>query len=140
MSSTYWRARRRGERPVIYGRERERAELNELLEDAFNGHGSLVLISGEAGIGKTTLVDDLIHEAETRALPRPDRRLLRPDDDAPLWPLVRAHSRATSRTKISRRFPPGSAIPTRWGKSAARQRSLRRHATSSLPSPNISRW
>ena len=66
MSSTLWRARRRGERPMIYGRDRERAQLRELLDDAIAGHGSLVLISGEAGIGKTTLVDDLIHEAEQR--------------------------------------------------------------------------
>jgi predicted ATPase len=53
-------------KPAIYGRDRERAELNELLQDACNGHGSLVLIGGEAGIGKTTLVEDLIHEAEQR--------------------------------------------------------------------------
>ena len=51
---------------MIYGRDRERAQLRELLDDAIAGHGSLVLISGEAGIGKTTLVDDLIHEAEQR--------------------------------------------------------------------------
>ena len=64
MSSPVWRSRRRGERPVIYGRERERAQLRELLDDAIEGHGSLVLISGEAGIGKTTLVGDLILRAE----------------------------------------------------------------------------
>ena len=51
---------------MIYGRDRERAQLRELLDDAEDCHGSLVLISGEAGIGKTTLVDDLIHEAEER--------------------------------------------------------------------------
>ena len=51
---------------MIYGRDRERAQLRELLDDAIAGHGSLVLISGEAGIGKTTLVDDLIHEARDR--------------------------------------------------------------------------
>ena len=66
MPSTLWRARRRGERPVIYGRDRERAQLREILDDAIACHGSLVLISGEAGIGKTTLVDDLIHEARER--------------------------------------------------------------------------
>ena len=49
---------------MIYGRNRERSQLRELLDDAIAGHGSLVLISGEAGIGKTTLVDDLIHQAE----------------------------------------------------------------------------
>ena len=51
---------------MIYGRDRERAQLRELLDDAIAGHGSLVLISGEAGIGKTTLADELINEAEER--------------------------------------------------------------------------
>ena len=66
MSSPLSQARRRGERPMIYGRDRERARLRELLDDAIDGHGSLALVSGEAGIGKTTLVDDLIYEAEQR--------------------------------------------------------------------------
>ena len=48
---------------MIYGRDRERAQLRELLDDAIAGHGSLVLISGEAGIGKTALVDTLLGEA-----------------------------------------------------------------------------
>lgn len=51
---------------MIYGRDRERAQLRELLDEAIAGHGSLVLISGEAGIGKTTLVDDLILTAQER--------------------------------------------------------------------------
>ena len=50
----------------IVGREREQAELRQILDEAIAGHGSLVLISGEAGIGKTTLVDDLIQEARQR--------------------------------------------------------------------------
>ncbi len=52
--------------PIIYGRERERARLQQLLEDAIGGHGALVLISGEAGIGKTALVNDLLLDAEKR--------------------------------------------------------------------------
>jgi DNA-binding CsgD family transcriptional regulator/anti-anti-sigma regulatory factor len=49
---------------VIYGREKERAKLREILEDAIASGGSLVLISGEAGIGKTTLVRWVAHEAQ----------------------------------------------------------------------------
>lgn len=66
MSNTVRQAERRDKRPVIYGRNRERSQLCEFLDDAISGHGSLVLISGEAGIGKTTLVNDLINEAGKR--------------------------------------------------------------------------
>ncbi len=48
---------------AIYGRDSERARLQALVDDAIAGRGSLVLISGEAGIGKTTLVDDLVYQA-----------------------------------------------------------------------------
>ncbi|CAN5649214.1 hypothetical protein BH23CHL2_BH23CHL2_23360 [soil metagenome] len=66
MTRAHWQARRFGTPLVIYGREQERARLRELLDDALAGHGSLVLISGEAGIGKTALVEDLSREAETQ--------------------------------------------------------------------------
>ncbi|CAN5641323.1 AAA family ATPase [soil metagenome] len=58
--------RRQTERSAIYGRERERLRLRDILDDAIAGRGSLVLISGEAGIGKTTLVQNLIHTARER--------------------------------------------------------------------------
>src|SRR6185312_14110866 len=51
-------------RPLLVGREREQAKLSEHLDRMLAGHGSLVLIGGEAGIGKTTLVDDLTIGAE----------------------------------------------------------------------------
>ncbi|CAN5641674.1 hypothetical protein BH23CHL2_BH23CHL2_21940 [soil metagenome] len=52
---------------AIVGRERERTQLRQILHGAITGHGSLVLISGEAGIGKTTLVDDLIEHAKEQS-------------------------------------------------------------------------
>jgi DNA-binding CsgD family transcriptional regulator/tetratricopeptide (TPR) repeat protein len=55
---------RHNERPILVGRERERARLGEILEAAVAGQGSLALVSGEAGIGKTTLVQDLVRQAE----------------------------------------------------------------------------
>ena len=64
MAISRQRPRQRGERPLIFGRDPERAQLADLLADAAAGHGALVLISGEAGVGKSTLVNDLIHEAE----------------------------------------------------------------------------
>ena len=50
----------------LFGRERERARLRDALDAARVGRGSLVLIGGEAGIGKTALVEALLHEAAGR--------------------------------------------------------------------------
>jgi DNA-binding CsgD family transcriptional regulator len=47
----------------LVGREREMALLRGALDQAVAGHGSLVLISGEAGIGKTALVQAFVVEA-----------------------------------------------------------------------------
>lgn len=47
----------------IVGRRREQAQLRESLARTLEGRGGVVLIGGEAGIGKTTLVDDLVEQA-----------------------------------------------------------------------------
>lgn len=52
----------------IFGRERERSGLGALLDRACDGAGSLVLVGGEAGIGKTTLVRDLERRARGRGM------------------------------------------------------------------------
>src|SRR4051794_28646661 len=52
-----------GNPPALVGRERELALLREYLSAALDGRGSLVLIGGEAGIGKTALAEALCREA-----------------------------------------------------------------------------
>src|SRR4051812_44119948 len=48
---------------LLVGRATERSVLRDHLTAALAGHGRLVLIGGEAGIGKTALVRALAREA-----------------------------------------------------------------------------
>lgn len=50
-------------RPVFVGRGEELARLRSLTARLVAGHGSVVLIEGEAGIGKTRLLDELSADA-----------------------------------------------------------------------------
>ena len=49
--------------PLLLGRDRETAELDEALGVAAQGTPQVVLVGGDAGIGKTTLVADLERRA-----------------------------------------------------------------------------
>lgn len=51
--------------PVLIGRDDELSRLLELVESARRGFGGAVLISGEAGIGKTRLVQEVCGRAES---------------------------------------------------------------------------
>jgi tRNA A-37 threonylcarbamoyl transferase component Bud32/tetratricopeptide (TPR) repeat protein len=54
------------ERIPLIGREQEFAELNRWLEEALAGRGSLVMVGGEPGIGKTHLTAALLEAAKRR--------------------------------------------------------------------------
>jgi DNA-binding CsgD family transcriptional regulator len=43
----------------VIGRDQERARLEKRLDEAITGEGGLVLVAGEAGVGKTLLMDEL---------------------------------------------------------------------------------
>ncbi|MDQ4089436.1 MAG: AAA family ATPase, partial [Actinomycetota bacterium] len=50
-------------RTRLVGRDRERGELRQSLRRALVGRGELVVLTGEAGVGKTYLAEDLANEA-----------------------------------------------------------------------------
>jgi len=54
---------------LMIGRERELGELEAALDEARAGHGSLWLIAGEAGIGKTRLAEELSTRARAGGVP-----------------------------------------------------------------------
>ncbi|HZN90965.1 MAG TPA: AAA family ATPase [Thermoleophilaceae bacterium] len=50
-------------RPLVVGRDRELVELRACLEQAADGRRQIVFVTGEPGIGKTTLVELCLAEA-----------------------------------------------------------------------------
>jgi len=60
--------RGRSERVPVVGRVVERGLTADALQRAAAGCGGVVVVEGEAGIGKSRLVEDLIGQAETRGL------------------------------------------------------------------------
>ena len=60
------------DRPRSYngfvGRERELAELRAGLDEVSAGHGRLFLLSGEPGVGKTRLAEEVSNDATARRM------------------------------------------------------------------------
>ena len=51
---------------IFVGRQREMAELRGALDDVLSARGQMVMLSGEAGIGKTRLAQELARQAQER--------------------------------------------------------------------------
>jgi hypothetical protein len=56
---------------TIVGRDKERETLRALYQAAVGGRGQFVLLEGEAGVGKTRLLDEFVREIEARAIDAP---------------------------------------------------------------------
>lgn len=81
---------------VFVGREQEMAALRVNLEDAFAGRGRLVLLVGEAGIGKTRTAHELAAYALTRGARVFTGRCYEGEGAPPFWPwaqIVRTYLR-----------------------------------------------
>ena len=53
-------------RPLFVGREAELGQLESAFEAAAAGHGALILLAGEPGVGKTALCEELTRFVEAR--------------------------------------------------------------------------
>jgi AAA ATPase domain len=74
----------------MVGRDRELSRVTDLLDDALDGRGRLVLCTGEAGIGKTRLAEELAAAAAARGVPVAWARAADRGSSPPygLWRLV----------------------------------------------------
>ena len=74
----------------LVGRADELTRLDRVLADAAAGRGCVVLVSGQAGIGKTTLTAALVERARGLGMPVRTGRAV-PDEGVPaLWPWWQA--------------------------------------------------
>jgi len=73
---------------LFVGRQPELAHLRASLLSALDGHGGLVLVGGEPGVGKTTLVKQLIREAEQRGALAVFGRCYESEGTVPYSPFV----------------------------------------------------
>jgi DNA-binding winged helix-turn-helix (wHTH) protein/tetratricopeptide (TPR) repeat protein len=74
--------------PTLVGRQRVLSELFALLDESLQQRGRLVLITGEAGIGKTRVTEELIAESRARAVLVLESRCV-DDEGAPAyWPWI----------------------------------------------------
>ena len=92
-------------RPRFVGRAEELAVLRRLLAEASEGRGRLVVLSGEAGIGKTALLDEVRAQARLSGF-----YVLsgagRGPSQAPLHPLVEALRGWLRGSKVTRSLSP----------------------------------
>ncbi len=122
--------------PVI-GRAAERRRLDAHLESLVAGSGGLVVIEGEAGIGKSRLVADLVEHAEGMGITVISGAGGRGREVDALFRL------ASDRRQAPRRGGPGGSRRTaREGSGSPRRRSGARAArppAQRLPTPRFSR-
>src|SRR5206468_2468088 len=80
----------RGVSGAFVGRQAELNDLRAGLEAAIAGHGRLFLLSGEPGIGKSRLADELTREARTRGAMVLSGRCWEAGGAPAYWPWVQS--------------------------------------------------
>ena len=72
----------------LVGRDQALKTMRSVLAETSAGHGHALLVSGEAGIGKTRVVEELACEAEAAGLPVTWAHCREPGATPPLWPFA----------------------------------------------------
>src|SRR5688572_20451868 len=73
---------------ILLGRDHPVGILRASIDQAIDGHGGLVLVTGEAGIGKTTLVSSAAGQARARGVLVLSATCSHSDNAPGYWPWV----------------------------------------------------
>jgi class 3 adenylate cyclase len=96
---------------ALVGREEEWAGVMAALEESYEGSGRLVLLSGEPGVGKTRLAQEVTLKAQHWGFLVATGRSYEPEQSIPFYPFmevlatVYSACSATLRADIPRRWP-----------------------------------
>jgi tetratricopeptide (TPR) repeat protein/transcriptional regulator with XRE-family HTH domain len=95
----------------LVGRHRELAQVEDALEHALGGRGQMVLVTGEAGIGKTRLAQELAAIAAARDCIVATGRCYEPQKGVAFYPFLDAlatlytHAPSAVRESLADRWP-----------------------------------
>lgn len=111
-------AARREDRPgpaltPLVERDAQRAELRRFVDAALTGGGRLVLVSGEAGVGKSRLVEEVVGEATARGMRALTGHCVEMSSSVPYMPYVEMIEQAVidPRSPLALREALGDAAP-----------------------------
>ena len=102
---------------AVIGRENEIRVITAALDAVRAGHGTTLLITGEAGIGKTRLAAELAAMAADQAMVVLTGRASPSESAPPLWPWWQALSRRSERDLLPSSpaaGPVGDEMRVRW--------------------------
>ena len=104
--------RRSAERPPLVGRSQDLAELLTGLDAALEGHGRPWLVSGETGVGKTRLVEELAERAPASGFSTRFGRCWEAEGTPAFWPwvqIVRGEAQAREPARLQALLGAGAA-------------------------------
>jgi predicted ATPase len=92
---------------TFVGRDAERATLRRILERAANGQGSVVMIGGPAGVGKTRIAAEICADASKRRVLTYVGSCYDQEDSVPFIPFVEVFEAALAQAPSPKAFRDG---------------------------------
>jgi eukaryotic-like serine/threonine-protein kinase len=97
---------------AFVGRQQEMGKLKAALEDALSGQGSLVMLAGESGIGKTRITQEVMKSAALAGAQALWGNCYEGEGAPPYWPwiqIIRSYVQRQDANQLLSQMGPGAA-------------------------------